>query len=342
MISIIVPVYNNEKKLSRCLDSILSQTYTDIEVLLINDGSTDNTIKICNAYKEMDSRIKVFNISNSGVSAARNLGIANASGEYIGFVDSDDYIDSSMYEKLLKQILNHNSDICFTEYYLLTGSGKKPIVMKEKHMLREEIVDYFLPKFISSCSLDGNHQTLYIGSLCRCLFKREVIVNSQIRLRNELSYGEDLIFLIETLLVSTSVDFVTQPLYYYVRNESKSTTQQYIDGLDQQIVYLSDILRTIISEHLDTRYLKSYNMWKLISFITLIKNLCRRNSGYSISKINKMAKEYEKLLDISEAVEYSKVYELYCVPRLFRNDIKKGKYLRFILAYTFKEFVDFI
>ena len=100
LISIIVPIYNVEKYLSRCINSVLSQTFPDFELLLIDDGSTDKSGYICDGYAQKDSRIKVFHIENGGVSAARNYGLDNARGEWITFVDADDWIDKDMYYKL--------------------------------------------------------------------------------------------------------------------------------------------------------------------------------------------------------------------------------------------------
>lgn len=102
MISVIVPVYNTEPYLRKCLDSIINQTYTNLEILVIDDGSTDKSGLICDEYAEQDQRIRVFHTENHGLSAARNLGLDNANGKYIGFVDSDDWIDLDMYEDLLK------------------------------------------------------------------------------------------------------------------------------------------------------------------------------------------------------------------------------------------------
>ena len=110
-ISIIVPVYNTEKYLEKCLNSLISQTLEDIEILCINDGSTDNSIKILEQYANRDSRIKIINKKNAGVSAARNTGISQAKGEYLGFVDSDDYVDLNFYEKLYNTAKEYNASI---------------------------------------------------------------------------------------------------------------------------------------------------------------------------------------------------------------------------------------
>lgn len=111
LISIVVPIYNVEKYIPECVDSIIAQTYENIEIILVNDGSTDNSGSVCEEYAKKDARIKVIHKKNGGLSDARNAGIKIAKGEYIGFVDSDDWIETDMYEKLIKACLENNADI---------------------------------------------------------------------------------------------------------------------------------------------------------------------------------------------------------------------------------------
>ena len=118
MISVIVPVYNVEPYLRKCLDSIVGQTYRELEILVIDDGSTDGSGKICDEYEERDDRIKVFHTENRGLSAARNLGLNNANGDLIGFVDSDDWIEPTMYELLLKRSEETGADVSCCGFYL--------------------------------------------------------------------------------------------------------------------------------------------------------------------------------------------------------------------------------
>ena len=105
MISVIVPVYNVEKYLDNCVESIVNQTYKDLEIILVDDGSPDNCPAMCDEWAKKDSRIRVIHKENGGVSSARNIGLDNVTGEYIGFVDSDDYLESNMYELLLQLIV---------------------------------------------------------------------------------------------------------------------------------------------------------------------------------------------------------------------------------------------
>ena len=120
LISVIIPVYKVERYLPRCIDSILSQTYKNIELLLIDDGSPDSSGDICDEYAEKDPRVRMFHKENGGVSSARNLGLDEAKGDYIGFVDSDDYIAPGMYEKLVELIEDNNADIavCRSSYII--------------------------------------------------------------------------------------------------------------------------------------------------------------------------------------------------------------------------------
>ncbi len=123
-ISIIVPIYKVEKYLRRCIDSIRAQTYTNLEILLIDDGSPDRCPQICDEYASKDSRVRVIHQVNGGLSAARNTGINAATGKYIGFVDSDDYIDCSMYEKLLCSIIESNADVSVCGYKMISEVGR--------------------------------------------------------------------------------------------------------------------------------------------------------------------------------------------------------------------------
>jgi glycosyltransferase involved in cell wall biosynthesis len=123
LISLIVPVYNISKYLERCINSIIEQSYKNIEIILVDDGSTDNSGQICDAYKEHDNRIRVIHKINGGLSSARNAGLAIIKEEYVGFVDGDDFIDKYIYETLVKAILDNDADIVQTGFYHTDENG---------------------------------------------------------------------------------------------------------------------------------------------------------------------------------------------------------------------------
>ena len=138
-ISIIVPVYNSEKYLKECIQSILNQTYSNLEVILVNDGSTDNSLKICYEFSEADERVKVVDQKNAGPSAARNRGLNEATGNYIGFVDSDDTIEPDMYEILINNLKEYNAELSLVSMqYCYEDGNKRPYYSKEeKHVINK-------------------------------------------------------------------------------------------------------------------------------------------------------------------------------------------------------------
>ena len=144
LISVIIPVYNVEKYLNRCVQSVCNQTYHNLEIILVDDGSTDNSGKLCDEWAVKDLRIKVIHKDNGGLSSARNIGLDNAKGEYIGYVDSDDWIDMEMYSYLWTILKSYQVDVAFCDFYRFRKRVPNKKV-KEKIILREgkEIDDFF-------------------------------------------------------------------------------------------------------------------------------------------------------------------------------------------------------
>lgn len=222
-ISIVVPVYNVEKVLSRCIESIINQSFKDIEVILINDGSTDESGKICDKYKSLDSRIIVVHKKNEGVSKARNIGINNASSEYIMFVDSDDYIKLDMCEKLFNAIEGTTYDIALAGYerkFSFNGKETKKILIKPDVISMDKFEQYV-----------ENWNKLFGKSLFNApwgkLFKLEYIKKEKIYFDETLKCGEDLVFNLEVLRKTHKIAVINESLYVYECTERESLTTQY-------------------------------------------------------------------------------------------------------------------
>lgn len=338
MISIIVPIYNAEKVLAKCLESILSQQFSDIEILLINDGSTDSSLNICQEYAQKDRRIKVIDIPNGGVSNARNVGINNSRGEYIAFVDADDYIESDMYSKLLMKMNNTNAEIAFCGYFCHTIRRTTKTVMFESTMAQEQIINEFIPKFISSMSINGNEQRMYGGAVWRCLFKASMIKNNKINFNPKLKIAEDLIFLLNALSRSNIVCFVNLPLYNYVRNESIATTQKYISGFEQQIdYYYSEIDKIFYNYNYNYNYERLINLAKIQSFYALIKNYCKKDSGFNFKEVLEITDIYAKNAKVNDKIELFRSNELYCIPKIFRFQFRLKFYFIFVITSYLRE-----
>lgn len=205
MISVIVPVYNAEKFIKRCIDSILCQTYKDFELILINDGSKDNSYGILQDYEKTDVRIKLYNQDNQGVSSARNKGLEIAKGDYVLFIDSDDWIESNMFEILINNIKKSNSEISCCQY----DKNISDEISEFEIWSRDAILSSFI-----------EHKKIN-GSLVNKLIKREVI--SDIKFDITVHYGEDALFLWKILLNVNSLCITNKVLYHVVlHNDSAS------------------------------------------------------------------------------------------------------------------------
>jgi len=221
-VSVVVPVYNVEKYLAKCIESILEQTYTNWELILVNDGSSDNSGKIADEYAGRDSRIKVIHQKNSGVSTARNAGIEIAEGDYVCFADSDDYLMPEYIDYLLKLALKYDADISlttemFTNYYEnQIADDKFELYSPEKAFI--EILCYNLP----------------IGVYCK-LFKRSFLGNT-IRFKKEIFIGEGLNFNTYAFQRANKIAVGHKRIYYYRRDNTESATtkfseKKWINGL---------------------------------------------------------------------------------------------------------------
>ena len=205
-ISVIIPVYNVEKYIKECLESVVNQTFTDIEIICINDGSTDNSLSILEEYAKKDSRIKIINQQNSGLSATRNNGIKAAQGEFIGFVDSDDYIDLDFYEKLYDAAIKNNCDISCA-----TIIRKRPNSEKYRVHYTEEKIYTTLEDKLKACSIP---KCCYVWNK---IYKTGLIKDYPFAVG---LYFEDVLWTPETLKRSNSMVSVPNVNYYYMVNQN--------------------------------------------------------------------------------------------------------------------------
>lgn len=227
-VSVLIPVYNAEQYIVRCIDSILNQTYPDLEVVLVNDGSTDNSGKICDEYASQDSRVRVFHKKNSGVSETRNVALDNAQGNYILFVDSDDYIEPNMVEVLVDNIKKNDCDIAMCGYYIQNGNNEVQANMKYKtiYQTNEEVVKGLIKRFYT-----GDNTGLNV--LWNKLIRRDLYLKHKIRFNSNLKRAEDMWFVFDCLKCTERVRFINEPCYHYVQNPCSVMHQVYPDQYQQ-------------------------------------------------------------------------------------------------------------
>lgn len=212
-VSIIIPVYNAEAYLDRCLAGVTGQTYQNLEVILVDDGSYDSSFKICQKYQDRDRRIQLIKKKNEGVSKARNIGIQMSSGKYLLFVDADDEIDKTYVEVLAKHMKDNELAICA---YARQGKERKSIVYQQDGAVSRETL--FLHTFCSNL----------IGGACwNKMFSAELIRRYKLQFEVSISMGEDMLFLGEYYRVCKKVIYLPECLYCYKRNADSVMQQSY-------------------------------------------------------------------------------------------------------------------
>lgn len=298
VISIIVPVYNAENYLGRCIDSIINQTYRFLDIILVDDGSTDNSGKICDEYAIRDKRIRVIHKQNGGLSDARNVGIEAAKGKYIGFVDADDYISEHMYERLFSCLQRENADITMCRYQRFEGrqcdqaidSGIQSYVSMDKYEALNNMYDF-----------DGEAYTVAWNKL----YKKSVI--------GEVRYpvgkiNEDEFTSYRFILNAERIVFLSDILYYYYYNDSGITSSNnyyancdVYEAFDEKIQYFesADMIQYITKTH------KQY----LDRIIMRNRLLLRSNMKGSYELYKMYRKRYHLVNNMGLGIGY-KIYEI--------------------------------
>lgn len=224
IISIVVPVYNVEKYLERCVESIRNQSLNDIEIILVDDGSSDLCPQLCDKYALEDDRIRVVHKKNGGLSSARNAGMKIARGKYIGFVDSDDSVLPTMYEEMLQVIQKEDVDFVMSDYNRILRSGNsflKTLSIPAGFYNKKKIVDKIYPSLIMSGNIDYGP----LLSVWHCLYKLQFLRNNQISFDEDVRWSEDNIFSAIVGYCANSFYYLKgRALYNYYQNEGTITT----------------------------------------------------------------------------------------------------------------------
>ena len=234
LVSIILPVYNAQNHLERCIGSILAQTYRDLELIILNDGSKDQSLPVCEAFRAKDSRILLVDKDNSGVSDTRNLGLKLAGGKYIQFVDSDDHIAPDYTQNLVTAAEQNHADLVIAPYKMVIPAGvSKPEQVLEKlqddlgvmSVARPpEVREYgFLPagiynKDTFALRLMDKPASYFYSVLWNKLYRRDILTGNDIRFTSELRWAEDLVFNMQYIQYAQTFVSIATPGYFYVQN----------------------------------------------------------------------------------------------------------------------------
>ncbi|MDC0703002.1 glycosyltransferase family 2 protein [Priestia sp. AB] len=286
-VSIIVPIYNMESYLDRCLDSLLGQNLREVDIIAVNDGSTDSTLQILNEYAKKDHRIKIINRNNRGVSSARNEGIKAATGDFIGFVDPDDWIDSRMYETMYNTAIKDKADIVMCTYTREFGNHSKEKIFnlpnKIKYM-NEEVKVNVMRRLIGPLNQEvANPELLDAwGTVWSKLYRTDIIKQKNLKFVDlkEIGTNEDTLFNIQAVYYSNSFVFLNHPFYHYWRANASSVTAGFKPDLLEQWFNLYEIIEN---------FLKTKNMEEEY-YLALNNRICLNTLGLGLNTISKSNK----------------------------------------------------
>ena len=271
-VSIIVPVYNVEKYLERCMKSLLGQSLQDIEIILVDDGSKDNCPQLCDEYAKMDRRIKVVHKNNEGLGFARNTGLKIATGEYVTFLDSDDYVEPETYEVIYNKAIECNLDICYfkNRRFLLDGSRQELFFnSKEYYFQGKEKVSQFLLAMVGddpTCKMRGN----FSMSVCMAIFKLSVIKESGVIFPSERSVAsEDLLFHVRFLPFVSNVAVLPNVYYnYFINPESITTT--FNDAKYERMIRLLELVKAELLQNYTWLQVKNHYYSQILRVMRVV------------------------------------------------------------------------
>ena len=295
LVTVIIPVYNVGQYLSRCIQSVINQSYNNMEIILIDDGSTDNSGMICDNYKNIDNRIKVIHKKNQGVSVARNIGLDISKGYYISFIDADDYIEKDMIEKLVTSIETAQSDMAICNYYYNKTTNLENIMHVTTVMEKILSKEYFR------------------GFVWNKLYKREMI--DKIRFNDKIYIAEDLLFNCEYLLKCQKCSCLNERLYYHCENDTSALNKK----LNSKYLTILDAY-----ERIEKIYKKNYNDIIGNLYIDMLKIACniiyrngkhKKDQKLDLTKIYYEKERYYKILMKTEKIPKCKKAEIYLYNR---------------------------
>lgn len=315
LVSIIIPIYNAENNIVKCLESIMVQAYSNIEILCINDGSKDRTKKILEEYQKKDERIVIINKKNSGVSDTRNLGIKHAKGDYIMFIDADDYIEKNYIEKMVSTVKKYKCDLVISGHTEVKNDEKKE---KTIYAEKEEIFEITYPKEINNA-----FKTFEFNPCWKQLISKELIQSNKIAFNKKIKYGEDMLFSLECYAKSNKTMYIKNFGYYYVINDTSVMRKKDIESIKKY--YKDNKLTTdIIVEKLASTPENIQNLY--FKTLVVFNNICTR-----VVKSQDTYKLAKKIIS-EERKTYNSFFKQY---KTLTHGTTKQKILLTILKYRF-------
>lgn len=305
-VSIIVPIYNVEKYLDRCVQSLMHQTLKDIEIILVDDGSPDNCPTMCDEYAKQDARIKVIHKQNAGLGMARNSGIEIATGEYVGFIDSDDYAGETMFETMYNNAKSDNLDACFCDICSFDNKGNKRINTnlwgKTEFMTRSEVDA--LACHVLAAPIDKPYLVEVPMAAWNGIYRGKLFKEYNMRFRSERVYvSEDVMFHADCMKYYNRVEWISKPLVYHFLDNTASLTHRFsmkkCDSILRMARTLIDVVRTNYKKSDFEPYLYGY---LINSYSNTIFSICTMDTSFSkrITNIISFSKRFRDFTQVKK------------------------------------------
>ncbi len=336
-VSIIVPVYNAEEYLERCVNSLKKQTLEDIEIILVDDNSTDASLEICNKMAMEDIRIKVIHKENEGAGKARNAALKIATGEYIGFADSDDYVEKDMFKTLCEKAEKYNSDLVMSGVLFVDGN----MFSKEGECIRKTYFDndtHFdtedslkkLRMGIVGATPDDTDDSKYGMSIWKNLFKNEIIKKNDISFNSEREMlSEDALFMIDYISCIKKATGINEAFYNYVRNEDSISKSYKKDRFEKSLVFVSEVEKRFKKDISPEEYkIYIHRFWQAMCRVICSQEIMY--AGDNNIKYADLKKRLKAVCTHSLTVETLRTYPLRTLPikqRVFAYGMKYRFYV---------------
>lgn len=349
-VSVIVPIYNKELYLEDCLESIINQTLKSIEIILVDDGSTDNSKKICEQYLEKDNRIKYYYQENAGLAAARQTGIDHSVGEYVGFIDADDWIDLDMYEEMYSKAKNYVADVVYCNRIYNNDAYRPSKEIPVGFYNRDKILSDVLPISLAYIGKNGTKRALG-WSNCRRIYSRKILNESNFEFDKRFRRSQDLQLTYETMLYAKGFYYMGDDYFYHARPVPDSLARGYTKNMWNLYIPLIERLYKDTENFkeidlMDQMHLRAFffvtdcieNEFKplcpndkktRIKLISEIINhpICERYYGHiEAEKLNPLYRKYYQLIHKKKAAKILSFTKKYKRRQAFKN-----KYIRPLL-----------
>lgn len=331
LVSIIIPFYNAKEYIDRCISSIIKQTYNNIEVIFVSDGSTDNTCSKITNYR--DKRFFVYEIEKSGVSVARNYGLEKAKGKYIAFMDVDDELENNYIYKLITTIKKQDVDTVICNYKEIFSNGEENNVLlpwKDEKIYENKIKNELIPNMIIA---ENENQTIK-GLVWRTFTSKKMIDDNKLKFIKGIMIAEDFLFTIQLYNRSKSIYCLSDCLYKYHKNKNSSISKYYPDFLENQLNFQKNFVKILRKEDLYDNNKEREQISRARIYTLAISNEVRNNDNSIKDKYIRIKKIRKKFME--DKVDYRKI-SLSFTHKLSLQLLKYNYIYTLIFIYTIKE-----